>query len=413
MKEIRVGLALGSACLAVALVGSTAQGAEPPVVIALVLDTSGSLARDDLARARELATGVLKALPAGSEAAVFAFDNRSRLVQARTTDSESVRTAVEGLQIAGQYTALHDALYDASRYLRDTTATRRAILLVTDGKDENSALNLEDGLKVAQDTLIPVFCVGVGRVEERILRRIGKLTGGDYFSMREATADALAERILAAPVARPAATSSPAPATGPVPSPAGASPAAPLSPTPPTALRSPWLWGSAGVLLLLAAGLVLLAALTRSRQGRSAAGRREDSPQFLDTAQEEALRGTVVSRMDDGGERIERTMLLPERPLITVTRGPRKGEAFPLSMNSATCIGRAGANDVVLDDEAVSGQHCRIRPEGGRFVLHDLQSTNGTLANGRRIERHVLKEGDVIQVGETSLLFRRDQKRGG
>ncbi len=420
MKEIRVGLVLGAACLAGVLAGSTAlggltaQGAEPPAIIALVLDTSGSLTRGDLARARELATGVLKALPAGSEAAVFAFDNQSRLVQPRTTDSDSVRAAVEGLQIAGQYTALYDALYDASRYLRDAAGARRAILLVTDGKDENSALNLEDGLKVAEDTLIPVFCVGVGRVEERILRRIAKLTGGDYFPMGDATADALAERILAAPAAAPAATSTPALAAGAGPSPAAvASPAAKALPAPPPALRSPWLWGAAGLLLLLAAVLVLVAAQTRPRRGAAAGERGESSPSFLDTAQEEAFGGTVLSRMDDGGERIERTMLLPERPLITVTRGPRKGEVFPLSVDSAICIGRARANDVVLEDEAVSGQHCRIRPERGRFVLHDLQSTNGTLANGRRIERHRLEEGDVIQVGETSLLFRRDRKRGG
>lgn len=413
MKEIRVGVVLGSACLAGVLAGPTARGAEPPATIALVLDTSGSLTRADLARARELATGVLKALPAGSEAAVFAFDNQSRLVQPRTTDSDSVRAAVDGLQIAGQYTALYDALYDASRYLRDAAGSKRAILLVTDGKDENSALNLEDGLKVAQETLIPVFCVGVGRIEERILRRIAKLTGGDYFPMREVTADAVAERILAAPVATPAATSSAPLAAGPGPSPTAiATPAAKALPPPP-GLRSPWLWGALGLLLLLAAVLVLVAAQMRPRRPAAARGRGESSPHFLDTAQEEAFGGTVLSRMDDGGERIERTMLLPERPLIMVARGRRKGEVFPLSVDSALCIGRARANDVVLEDEAVSGQHCRIRPERGRFVLHDLQSTNGTLANGRRIERHVLEEGDVIQVGETSLLFRRDRKRGG
>ena len=72
-------------------------------------------------------------------------------------------------------------------------------------------------------------------------------------------------------------------------------------------------------------------------------------------------------------------------------------------------MGRARANDVVLEDEAISGQHMRIRPEDGRFVLHDLGSTNGTRVNERRVSRHPLQDGDVIRVGDTSLRFRLSQ----
>jgi pSer/pThr/pTyr-binding forkhead associated (FHA) protein len=56
----------------------------------------------------------------------------------------------------------------------------------------------------------------------------------------------------------------------------------------------------------------------------------------------------------------------------------------------------------------VSSQHCRIRPDGDRFVLQDLESTNGTRVNDRRVKKHVLAEGDVIQIGETKLEFRMD-----
>ena len=43
----------------------------------------------------------------------------------------------------------------------------------------------------------------------------------------------------------------------------------------------------------------------------------------------------------------------------------------------------------------------------------DLKSTNGTFVNEQRITRHVLKTGDVIRLGETDLLFRLEQKKGG
>jgi pSer/pThr/pTyr-binding forkhead associated (FHA) protein len=74
-------------------------------------------------------------------------------------------------------------------------------------------------------------------------------------------------------------------------------------------------------------------------------------------------------------------------------------------------LGGYKANDLVLDDVAVSSQHCRIRPEDGRFVVHDLKSTNGTFVNDRRIARHALVEGDVVKIGETWLQFRTDQLR--
>jgi len=126
----------------------------------------------------------------------------------------------------------------------------------------------------------------------------------------------------------------------------------------------------------------------------------------------EGLPRTVLTRMDVAGEPVERTVLLMDKPVLAVTRGARLGEVLPLSEESAISIGRARANDVVLDDSSVSSQHCRVRPEQGRFVLYDLKSTNGTLVNGRRVERHPLEEGDVVQVGETSLQFRRERQRG-
>jgi hypothetical protein len=407
-KKIRLWCAVGRGLWTLALSAVPAlavTAADPPATVALVLDTSGSLTPADLAQARDLATGVLQTLPAGSEVAVFSFDDQSRLVQARTTDVESVRRAIDGLQVGGRFTALYDALYDASRYLRDAAGSRRALLLVTDGKDENSALNLEDGLKVAQQMLTPVFCVGVGRVEERVLRRVAKLTGGDYFPSREASASVLAARILAAPA--PAASATAAPST------AAAGPAAAridTTPRPPAFYHSPLVWAGAGLLLLLAATAVAL--VGRRPRSPLLAPHPSSGPTRLDTVQAEGLPRTVLTRMEVAGEPVERTVLLMDKPVLAVTRGARRGEVLSLSVDSAISIGRARANDVVLDDTSVSSQHCRVRPEQGLFVLYDLKSTNGTMVNGRRVDRHPLEEGDVIQVGETNLQFRRDRQRG-
>src|SRR5439155_1286905 len=59
-------------------------------------------------------------------------------------------------------------------------------------------------------------------------------------------------------------------------------------------------------------------------------------------------------------------------------------------------IGRDPQNDVVLDDRRVSRKHAEIRLRLGRYTLYDLQSTNGTYVNGRRVAEKVLDDGDKI-----------------
>src|SRR5205814_10072596 len=117
----------------------------------------------------------------------------------RTSSAERIAPARDGVGVAGRFTALHDAIFDASRYAREAPASRKAIVLVTDGVDDNSALDLEDGLRAAREAQIPVFTVGVGaHPREHLLRRIAKLTGGDYVPFEHLHAAELAARIVSA-----------------------------------------------------------------------------------------------------------------------------------------------------------------------------------------------------------------------
>jgi hypothetical protein len=375
--------------------------AEDPVSLALVIDRSGSLSSEELALTRRLARSVFESLPAGSEAAVFVFDDESRLVRPLTSRVEDVEAALGHVKASGRFTALHDALYDAGRYLRDSGRGRRAVLLVTDGKDENSALVLEDGLRVAQEARIPVFAVGVGRVQERVLRRIAKLTAGRYTAMGEARGPALAALLAEASSAVEAgAAAAPPQATRPSPRSAAPTPG-PAGGAPPTD-RSRML---VATLLLLLAAAAVAAALGLRRRSRE-----PSTQQGLGAAAADAVSETVVARMNVTEEYLEKTVTLRERPVLVVTHGAPAGQVVPLSPEVTTSLGRAKANDVVLEDVSVSSQHCRVRPEQGRFVLHDLGSTNGTFVNERRVSRHPLAEGDVIKVGETTLQFRMERR---
>ncbi|MCL6451140.1 MAG: FHA domain-containing protein, partial [Acetobacteraceae bacterium] len=63
-------------------------------------------------------------------------------------------------------------------------------------------------------------------------------------------------------------------------------------------------------------------------------------------------------------------------------------------------VGRSAGNNIVIADAFTSQYHARIRNEGGRLLLEDLGSTNGTYLNGKRIKtRAALKDGDKISIG--------------
>lgn len=69
-------------------------------------------------------------------------------------------------------------------------------------------------------------------------------------------------------------------------------------------------------------------------------------------------------------------------------------------------LGRSSSATLCLDDASVSRIHAVVeRDRQGQLVLMDLVSPNGTFANGERVERHVLADGDLIQVGEVMIRF--------
>ncbi len=71
-------------------------------------------------------------------------------------------------------------------------------------------------------------------------------------------------------------------------------------------------------------------------------------------------------------------------------------------------IGRDPGNDLVLPDAMVSRRHAVIEPRGHQFFLRDCNSSNGSLVNGDRVGECSLKDGDLLAIGTTRLLFRED-----
>ena len=113
-----------------------------------------------------------------------------------------------------------------------------------------------------------------------------------------------------------------------------------------------------------------------------------------------------------GGVAAGHTMVLDRDALLaTKPRAPqgaivaREGSVrreVPLTADPIT-VGRDPKNDIVLDDRRVSRRHAEVRLRLGRYTLYDLQSTNGTFVNGRRIAEIVLSDEDRITIGGAEL----------
>ncbi|TAG87590.1 MAG: FHA domain-containing protein, partial [Bacteroidetes bacterium] len=68
-------------------------------------------------------------------------------------------------------------------------------------------------------------------------------------------------------------------------------------------------------------------------------------------------------------------------------------------------IGRAANNDIIIPEQTVSSHHATLTIENGNFFISDINSTNGTFVNGTRIDKKMLKGGDLLKLGGASCKF--------
>ena len=80
-----------------------------------------------------------------------------------------------------------------------------------------------------------------------------------------------------------------------------------------------------------------------------------------------------------------------------------------LTPGSVKTVGRTARADFILDAALVSRLHCKLKVEkSNQLVVEDLGSTNGTQVNGIRVDRAVLKPGDVVTIGRVELRVEQD-----
>ncbi len=154
-----------------------------PVSMAVVVDTSGSMKRA-MSQVQQAAIKFVSQTTDEDRVMVIAFSDKASVKQRFTSNQKSLIRAIENTVARGG-TALYDSLWLANLKLKPEKG-RKAIILLTDGKDENwngtapgSTHNLPATLKMAEESEVTIYALGLGKgVAKEVLKDLAEKSGG-------------------------------------------------------------------------------------------------------------------------------------------------------------------------------------------------------------------------------------------
>jgi VWFA-related protein len=359
-----------------------------PLSVMLLVDVSGSLQGPAIDNVRRALSALVDQLEPDDYCALSVFGSGVRHLVEFTRERQRVRDAIQKLAASDARTHLYQGVLESLERAVAAPSGRTAIVALTDGKDEGSAVQAADVIQRATATGIPLYMLAFGsQADVDLLRRLATLTRGGFYStpdpsglpaIYKGVGDQLKDLYLLS-FATPSSgrgnlsvtvtyrgqslTAVHAPGT----SPDGS--AAPVVEPRSTFYR--WsIWLGAAAVFVLVGGLVV-------------ASRRRMTPELA------------------------RTVVVP-KVWLEVVKGPDTGVRWPLAEQELT-IGRSpGSRQLALKNDPMAGRnHARIRQnENGRYVLEDLASQNGTTVNGIAVTKAVLLQGnDRIGLGVSEILF--------
>lgn len=97
---------------------------------------------------------------------------------------------------------------------------------------------------------------------------------------------------------------------------------------------------------------------------------------------------------------------------LSVQKGAQKGKVYPL-VGKIVSIGSGPETNIRLMDGAISGKHAGVAIDNDKFEIVDLGSKNGVLVNGKKTARRFLRNGDIVTLGVTELKFESSVQTGG
>lgn len=160
--------------------------ADAPASVGIVFDVSGSMSGDKIMRAREALARFVETSHDQDEYFLVDFSSRARLLLDRTRDADAVLSKFTYVQPRGD-TALYDAAYLGIEKVMGGAHAKRAILLISDGEDNNSRHTFKELRRRLQESGVVVYSIGVGMnylpraTGAETLKKLASVSGGKAF----------------------------------------------------------------------------------------------------------------------------------------------------------------------------------------------------------------------------------------
>ncbi len=159
---------------------------DAPASVGIVFDVSGSMSGDKIMRAREALARFIETSHDRDEYFLVDFNSRARLLLDKTRDSDAVLNKFTYVEPRGN-TALYDAAYLGIEKVMHGAHTKRAILLISDGEDNNSRYTFKELRRRLQESGVVVYFIGIGvnylprATGAETLKKLATVSGGKAF----------------------------------------------------------------------------------------------------------------------------------------------------------------------------------------------------------------------------------------
>jgi Ca-activated chloride channel family protein len=168
---------------------------DAPVSVGVIFDVSGSMSGDKIKRARDALSKFIQTSHNSDEYFLIAFNSRAQLLLDRTRDGDSVLDKLTFVQTRNQ-TALYDACYLGVEKVQRGTHPKRALLLISDGQDNNSRYTFNEVRRLLKESDVVLYSIGIlsgsdagssmGMEGQGILDELSGVSGGKAFFPRSA-----------------------------------------------------------------------------------------------------------------------------------------------------------------------------------------------------------------------------------
>ena len=178
---------------------------DAPVSVGVIFDVSGSMSGDKIRKAREALSRFIETSHGSDEYFLIAFNSRAQLLMDKTRDGDAVLNKLTFVETRAN-TALYDACYLGVEKVTRGAHQKRAILLISDGQDNNSRYTFSEVRRLLKESDVVLYSVGIlggndpgsslGMEGQAILEELSAVSGGKaFFPNTSAEMDELFERI--------------------------------------------------------------------------------------------------------------------------------------------------------------------------------------------------------------------------